>query len=252
MDALRKKLLRLRASRHWLRVKYLFLPNVVIASHYRSGFQWFRQICHANLYRHVVMPPQARYQHYGIERLPPHPKLARNAILLVRDGRDVMVSLFLSSTRDGPDGTRVWEGSGERVSFPEFLRAEFMRVRNYKGEVLLQRNPADYWSRFNAGWLDHPDVVAVVRYEDLLADQAAVIRRVKHSLGYDDARPPTSIDLDFDKHSASGTNIPAGFRRRTSGAWQSFFGPEDLELFERHAGATLHRLGYVEPQGDSA
>lgn len=246
MEHWRKKLLGLRASKPWLRVKYFFLPHVVVVSHYRSGFQWFRQICRLNLYRHVVMPPQARYQHHGVERLPPKAKLDRNVILLVRDGRDVMVSLYLSSTVDGPGGTRRWEGSGEPITFPEFLRTEFMRVRNWKGELLRLRNPADYWSRFNADWLDHPDVVCVVRYEDLLADQAAVVRRVKQALGYgEDGRQPVELDLDFDKHSPVGGNVPAGYRRRTAGSWERVFDAADLDFFERFAGATMRRLGYL-------
>ena len=245
MDALQKKLFRLRANKHWLRVKSLFLPNVAILSHYRSGFQWFRQICHANLYRHVVMPPQARYQHFCVERLPPRPMLDRNGILLVRDGRDVMVSLYLSSTRDDADGTRKWEGSGERVSFAEFLRSDFMRVRNWKGDVLRLRNPADFWSRFNADWLDHGSIVAVVRYEDLLADQVGVIRRVRESLGYPEpVREPVRVELDFDKHSPQGANIPTGFQRRTSGSWQKVFSDDDRDYFERYAGDTMRRLGY--------
>jgi Sulfotransferase domain len=245
MDRWQTRLIRLRANRHWLRIKYLFLPSVVVLSHYRSGFQWFRQICHANLYRHVTMPPQVRYQHYSVERMPPNPKLDRNAILLVRDGRDVMISLYLSSTRDGPDGGRIWEGSGEPVTFPEFLRQEFMRVRSWKGDVLALRTPADYWSRFNAAWLDNPHVACVVRYEDLLVDQAAEIRRVWRSLGYDEReREPVKIALDFDKHSPSGANLLPGFRRRTSGSWQTVFTAEDLERFERFAGETMRRLGY--------
>ncbi|HZR84404.1 MAG TPA: sulfotransferase domain-containing protein [Candidatus Binatia bacterium] len=246
MDRVRKRILRARANKHWLRVKSLFLPNVVVLSHYRSGFQWFRQICHANLGRHVVMPPQARYQHYGVERLPPRPRLDRNAILLVRDGRDVMVSLYLSSTRDGPDGTRRWEGSGEPVTFAQFLRQEFMRVRNWRGDVLEHRRPADFWSRFNADWLAHPDVVCVVRYEDLLADQAAEVRRVWRALGYpEENRAPVEIDLDFDKHSPAGANLLPGYRRRTTGNWRNVFSPEDLALFEASAGETMRRLGYA-------
>ena len=43
------RLWRWRRNQNWLRLKALFLPNVVIVSHHRSGYQWFRQICDANL-----------------------------------------------------------------------------------------------------------------------------------------------------------------------------------------------------------
>jgi hypothetical protein len=247
--SLEQRLHRWRTTKNWLRVKAWFLPNVVVLSHYRSGFQWFRQICHANLHRHVVMPPQARYQHYSVERLPPHPKLDRNALLLVRDGRDVMVSLYMSSTRDAPDGLRKWEGSGELISFHDFLRTEFMRVRNFRGEVLHLRNPVEYWARFNLDWLANPNVVRVVRYEDLLVDQVREIRLVRQALGYDpDERPVDPVDVDFDKHSPVGANLLSGYQRQTSGNWQRVFSPDDVAYFEAIGGEALRALGYPPAQ----
>ena len=80
-----KRLHRARANRNWLFVKSLFRPSVIIVSYKRSGFQWFRQICYANLRRHAVMPPGARYQHFNIERVPKRNRLNRNALLLVRE-----------------------------------------------------------------------------------------------------------------------------------------------------------------------
>ncbi|MBU6283212.1 sulfotransferase domain-containing protein [bacterium] len=238
---------KLRSSKPWLFAKGLVQPHVVILSHYRSGFQWFRQVCRANLERHAVMPPQSRFQHYPVERMPPGRPLRRNALLLVRDGRDVMVSLYLSSTRDGPDGTRRWEGSGLPVTFSEFLRLDFMRVRDWRGNVVEERNPADFWSRFNRDWLDHADVVATVRYEDLLEEQAREIERVRLALGYAPvSRPPAIVDLDFDKHSPVGSNILPGYRRRSVGNWRKSFDADDLAWFERHAGETMRRLGYGE------
>ncbi len=240
-----RKLRRLRTNRHWLRVKSLFLPAVVILSHKRSGFQWFRQICHANLRRHVVMPPGARYQHFNVERLPEKNRLDGNGILLVRDGRDVMVSLYMASTRDGPNGTRRWEGDGTTISFHDFLRTEFMELRNARNEVIARLNPIDYWAKYNADWLENPNIVSVVHYERLLEDQSGVIRDVKRKLGYaEDELAPVEIQLDFDRHSPVGRNIPSGYRRKTSGNWRRIFTPEDTELFARRAGATLRALGY--------
>jgi hypothetical protein len=245
-ERVERRLRRLRANRHWLRVKSLFLPSVVILSHKRSGFQWFRQICHANLPRHVVMPPGARYQHFNVERLPERNRLDGNGILLVRDGRDVMVSLFMASTRDGPDGTRRWEGDGSTIAFRDFLRTEFMELRNARREVIAKLTPVDYWAKYNSDWLANPNVVRVVRYERLLEDQQAVIREVQGTLGYaDDELAPVEIQLDFDRHSPVGRNIPSGYKRKTTGNWRRIFSEEDIDLFERRAGATLAALGYA-------
>lgn len=248
-EKLERRLRRLRTTRNWLRVKALFLPSVIILSYKRSGFQWFRQICHANLKRHVVMPPGARYQHFNIERVPEKNQLRRNAILLVRDGRDVAVSLFMSSTRDGPDGTRRWEGDGTEINFHDFLRTEFMELRNPRREVIAKLNPVDYWAKFHADWLANPNVISVVRYEALLEDQSAVIREVMRAFGYRDGeREPIEIQLDFDRHSPVGQNIPSGYQRKTTGNWRRIFSAEDAAFFEERAGATLRALGYADDE----
>lgn len=240
-----KKLHRMRANRNWLFVKSLFRPTVIIVSHKRSGFQWFRQICYANLKKHAVMPPGARYQHFNIERVPAKNRLDRNALLLVRDGRDVMVSLFMASTRDGANGTRIWEGDGTPISFPDFLRTEFMELRDPRREVLRKMNPVDYWAKFHTDWLANPNVVHIVRYERLLDDQSSEIRDVMRVLGYrDDEIRPVEIQLDFDKHSPVGSNLPKGYQRKTTGNWRRLFSAEDTAYFEERAGDVLRRLGY--------
>jgi len=244
-ERLELKLRRLRATRNWLLLKSLFLPTVIIVSYKRSGFQWFRQICHANLNRHVVMPPAARYQHFNIERVPERNRLDNNAILLVRDGRDVMVSLFMASTRDGPGGTRIWEGDGNQITFERFLRTEFMELRNPRREVIRKMNPVDYWAKFHADWQANPNIVCLVHYERLLEDQAAVIHEVRRALGYrEPGRAPIEIQLDFDRHSPIGRNILSGYQRKTTGNWRRIFSAEDAAYFEERAGGTLRALGY--------
>ena len=151
----------------------------------------------------------------------------------------------ISTIRDGENGARIWEGDGTAITFHDFLRTEFMRVRNYRGEVLCLRNPVDYWTRFNADWLAHPHVVRVVRYEDLLADQEREIREVRRALGYDpDERPIVPVDVDFDKHSPVGANLLSGYKRQTTGNWRRIFTPDDVAHFEAIAGDTLRALGY--------
>lgn len=251
-ESIDKKLHRLRATRHWLLVKSLFLPTAIIVSHKRSGFQWFRQICYANLRRHAVMPPGARYQHFNVERVPERNRLDRNAILLVRDGRDVMVSLFMAATRDGPNGTRRWEGDGTEIDFHDFLRTAFMELRDPRRRVIRKLNPVDYWAKFHTDWLANPNVVHLVRYEQLLDDQATAIRDVMRALGYrEDRIRPVEIQLDFDRHSPVGSNIPSGYQRKTTGNWRRLFTAEDTEYFHERAGDVLRRLGYAEDDADA-
>src|SRR5262249_23725590 len=107
-------------------------------------------------------------------------------------------------------------------------------------------NPVEYWARFNLDWLANPNVVRVVRYEDLLEDQAREIRLVRQALGYDpDERPIAPVDVDFDKHSPVGANLLSGYRRQTSGNWQRVFSPDDVAYFEEVGGEALRALGYA-------
>ncbi len=254
-ESVQKRLWRMRRNQNWLRIKALYRPNVVILSHHRSGYQWFRQICDANLPRHVVMPPGARYQHYNIERLPVPNKLDRNGVLLVRDGRDVMVSLFLSATVDGPGGTRRWRQRDGSVTFAEYLRSDAGAVRGPKYEVIARMTPVDYWVKFNTDWLANPNIMTVVRYEDLLSDQVSQIRKVQQALGYAaGTRAPIPINLDFDRHGPKGNNLPPGYQRRTEGNWRRIFSDEDLRFFVERAGDCLRALGYSVSlrEGDAA
>jgi hypothetical protein len=170
----------------------------------------------------------------------------------VRDGRDVAVSLFMASTRDAPEGGRRWEGDGKPITFHDFLRTEFMELRNPRREVIAKLNPVDYWAKFHTDWLANPNVVSVVRYERLLEDQRAVIREVQRSFGYRDGeREPIEIQLDFDRHSPVGQNIPSGYQRKTTGNWRRIFSAEDAAFFEERAGSTLRALGYVDDADDT-
>ena len=115
-----------------------------------------------------------------------------------------------------------------------------MELRNPRREVIRKLNPVDYWAKFHADWRANPNVISVVRYEKLLEDQSAVVREVKHALGYRDGRrAPVEIQLDLDRHSPVGRNIPSGYQRKTTGNWRRIFSAEDTAYFEERAGDTL-------------
>ena len=69
----------------------------------------------------------------------------------------------------------------------------------------------------------------------------------------DTDREPVELDMDFDKHSPVGANVPTGYRRRTSGSWEKVFRPEDLEPGEttdaQHVGLRAS-IDVIEPLGN--
>src|SRR4029079_11203476 len=92
------------------------------------------------------------------------------AVYLVRDGRDVLVSMYHKRiTRPGHAGT---------IDFPEFCR------RYFRGDL------GDRWDQSVMSWLDRGvaemgSSLKVLRFEDLKADVPARVADVAAFLGID-------------------------------------------------------------------
>ena len=142
-----------------------------------------------------------------------------HVVEVVRDGRDVCVSMQLR-------GTRV-------RSFPTTAEG---RIRMWMNAVRagqeLQRDP------------QLCDRVTEIRYETLKADPVSEIARLYAAVGLD-ASP------DFVRYAAASSDIeryptgPGEFRHRGEvGTWADFFSPEDEDLFRSMVGDRFEEFGY--------
>lgn len=175
-----------------------------------------------------------------------------------RDGRDVMVSLYFylrTLAMSVRAGGRLWSASA-------------MRTRRLTEHALLERDPARAlpafierelhapvashrpWHEHIEEWMTH-ERLATVRYEDLLSEPHAALRRTVASLGWD--VDDGTIARAVDHHSfsrSSGRRVGdedrgSYFRKGVAGDWKNYFSREAAEAFDRIAGPTLIALGYA-------
>jgi hypothetical protein len=170
----------------------------------------------------------------------PASRTGPRVVYLVRDGRDVAVSLFHFFNRVGVD-----------VSNFDDLARLFAAGRT---------GPYGSWQSHVLGWLSSagdPQNMLVIRYEDLLADALATLNHLDRVFGLAIGEQRLA--------NAIATNSPASMRSKEtgsarmvaeqhgqtpfvraagSGGWHEMFDPAPLVEFERQIGEALIAAGY--------
>ncbi|HYE48193.1 MAG TPA: sulfotransferase domain-containing protein [Azospirillaceae bacterium] len=178
----------------------------------------------------------------GEPLFPPHLTLA--AVHLVRDPRDVAVSLshHLKLPLDGA------------IDFMSRPDAAFSG--NRRAGTLQLRQRLLTWSEHARSWLEAPSVPLLVRYEDLLADTPAELGRVARHLGWDasataleGAAAATRFDSlrnQEERHGFRHNPISGGrfFRQGAAGGWRAVLSGAQSARIEREHGSVMGRLGY--------
>lgn len=169
---------------------------------------------------------------------------AKNAILIVRDPRDVAVSL----------ANHLGSSVNNAIAFMGAKAAPF--CANLLGQPLQLRQQLLGWSGHAESWLSQSDIpVHLVRYEDMELDpvgaihDALVFAQRDHSL--DDVARAVDLSsfarLQAQERVASFREAPRGrtfFRRGISGAWRDELTPEQVNQVEFDHGQMMQKLGY--------
>ena len=250
-----------------LRSRGLEHADVVSAAYPKSGSTWLRFVVvdlasggagvdFTNIAR--LSPPLGAHRdaprliqgrgrfvktHEGFSAFPRFPS---RGVYLVRDGRDVAVSMYHFLRR-----WKVYEGP-----FEDYLDA-FLggRVVNYGS-----------WQEHATGWCraaqQRPDDIAVLRYEEMLSpDGPAALRAALARIGWevplDDVEAAVERN-DFESMQKMEAKTGASVSRRVAGAkpavpfvrqgkagqWQEQFSDAQLRTFDRRAGEALELAGY--------
>jgi glycosyltransferase involved in cell wall biosynthesis len=141
------------------------------------------------------------------------------AVLLVeRDGRDVAASMVEVAR----DKDAWWRGAPKTVAEAAMLWRQYAEAAL---EVIERYKPC------------------LVRYEDLLNDPHAELKRVLSILGLGIEHADNHIEA-----SRKGKNIliKGVFRKGLAGGWKHVFSKDDVETFKAVAGGLLLRRGYVQ------
>lgn len=173
------------------------------------------------------------------------PDAAAGAVYIVRDPRDVAVSLAYHAERD-LDWTIGFMADAAAV-----LGAQKRRLLRHLPQRLLS------WSGHVESWLDASGLaVHLLRYEDMQADPATVLPAAARFAGLD--FPPNAVagalaatrfaalreqeDRDGFRERPSG--MERFFRRGVVGGWRDALSPAQAARIERDHGTVMARLGY--------
>ncbi len=176
-------------------------------------------------------------------------------IYVHRDGRDVLVSLYyylVSSGRplQNPLGMAMRKLRGHDVrSIAEAGDRSEQMMRLFEMETERPTAAHVSWAEHVRQWRGHSNV-AVVSYEDLLAQPVRTLGEAFESLGHPVGERLLRASVEVHDFSARtgrepGQSAPQSFRRSgTSGGWREHFSPELARAFDAYAGDLLVELGY--------
>jgi len=232
-------------------------PMVFVLGFPKSGTTWACQLVADYLRlpfpRFALLPHTFASVVHGHER--PTPR-HRPLVYVVRDGRDVAVSMFHFELR------KLREGAAHRL--PRRLRAVFGSTPPPDHElpalfprfleVFLDAPPSSPvpWHEHVRGFLrTRAESQAILRYEGLLEDgPIELASALTDILGHEPE--PDRVIWAIDKFSIDRTRAsapssapaPTPIRKGTAGDWRTLFDPETARAFDSHAGDLLVELGY--------
>ena len=205
-------------------------------THLNSVSPWLEALTPAELPEaNALAPPRVLKSHLMPEALPP----GRRVLYIVRDPRDVAVSLYYHAK-----GFQTFDGS-----LTEFVR--YLTHYTYFGNFATWPEHVNAWAAAAAAV---PDTILLLRYEDMVADLPACVRRVAAFCGLradavlcDTVLPRLSLEymranaarFDYSWRDPESAERFRFFRQGRAGAWTGEGGPG---MWARFADAMWDRL----------
>lgn len=226
------------------------VPLYVVNEFPKSGGTWVGQMLGRALdvpfprNRFPVLQPSIMHGHYL------HPWGMKNAVVVWRDGRDVMVSWYHQQL-----SPHEWNQLQVRRSRKELPLEDYDDVYGNLPAFIeyaftCPHSPGFSWADFVRRWHTREDAVHV-RYEDLRRDTPGELRRSVSELTGEKLSHQRAMEIadefSFERQSGrrSGEEDKGSFLRKgVVGDWRNQFGPEARRAFDRHAGDELILLGY--------
>lgn len=226
------------------------VPLYVVNEFPKSGGTWVGQM----LGRALNVPfPRNRFPGLRTSVMHGHylsPLGVKNAVVVWRDGRDVMASWYHQQLVPHEFNARQVARSRRELPLGDYddVRANLPAFIDYSFKK--PHSPGFSWADFVRRWRGREDAVHVF-YEDLHRDAAGELRRVVAALTGRTLGPERATkiadEFSFERRSGrrSGEEDKGSFLRKgVVGDWRNAFGPEACRVFDLHAGRELVLLGY--------
>lgn len=176
----------------------------------------------------------------------------RNVCVVLRDGRDVVVSAYYHMLFENEKNDHGFVRSNrKKLGFRDFDDIEG-NLPSFIEFLFTRRTNVFYnftWAEFVRGW--HDKDVAMLRYEGLRSDPTVELGRAIEKLtgeSPDPERLRAAIDrYSFDRvanRKPGEENVNSFIRKGIVGDWRNKFSPEARISFDHFAGQELVLLGY--------
>ena len=231
-----------------------WLPLYIVSEYPKSGGTWLSQMLAAALEIPFPRNRRIRYTSCVVHGHYLYSNGLSHAICMIRDGRDVMVSLYFHSLfeneRSSPHVVRRTRSAlafrdDEDLSknLPKFIEYVFHRQRK-------SRSPFQFtWPQFVRSWSGRD--VCFVRYEELIDDTLGVlqdtVKRIATRSINSDRLQAIVDEFSFAKQASrkpGDENRHSFLRKGVVGDWQNYFSMEARKIFDELAGEELILLGY--------
>lgn len=252
----------------WQRYRRLSAADALFVSYPKSGSTWLRFIL-GNIFSEAdtdwdsvrASTPPLGYRREGSPILAGNGRLVRThepldpwyrpfgrqVVYLVRDGRDVAVSMLNSLQTFQAKLNPQFQNASVSEFLAHFLEGAGHHYGRWHTHVELALDAQSL----------RPGEVLTVRYEDLLQEPVDQVARVLDFLlvtaersQIERAVSANTLDRMRSKEAASNSMVSRGqapgtfVRRGSAGAWSEHFTSDDRKLFAEVAGSALNRAGY--------
>ncbi len=250
-----KLIVRSRAAKRLAMWHYCsgWLPLYLVSEFPKSGGTWFSQMLADLLgvpfFRNTEPQRFCRSVVAGHRLYSPHFK---NVTLVLRDGRDVMVSAYYHFLfKNDINRSFSIDKHRKNLGFHDFddIRSNLPRFIEYMFTVYPTQGMHFSWTQFVDSWWGKG--APFVRYEDLLARPTVTLREAAERLMNvplsDEAIQSVVDKYAFKKvagREAGQENKQSFVRKGIAGDWRNHFSQEACQVFAHHAGEHLIRTGY--------
>lgn len=228
------------------------LPVILAVEFPKSGGTWIaRMIASASNYSFARNNLSTRLRHSVLLGHYTYAPQYKNVFVIYRDGRDVMVSAYHQFLHENEwNDPRSIRAARQAIGYTDQDEPynKFSDFVEWMFNGYSQRRMRFTWSEFVRSWIDID--VPKVRYEDMLMQPRAELVRLCGELGVEvsEIRLADIIEENSFKVQSKQAPLQEGVksfaRKGIAGDWRNVFDRESAEIFERHAGSELIKLGY--------
>ncbi len=230
----------------------IFQKVILVNEYPRSGASWLSRLLSDLLGipfdPHRFMLPSSSFVIHG--HYPYYPD-SKNVIVMIRDGRDIMVSFYYHSLfiKENARNREAVLKHRKKLNFEDINDIFRYLPRFIEYTFTGMDFPPFTWKSFMEQWLGKG--LPTVRYEDLLVKPLPVLDNLLTSTFEMSVKQETIKDV-LDSHSfeketmrkPGQEKIGNHLRKGISGDWKTKFRMEARQVFDHYAGDTLIELGY--------